>query len=629
MAIAFWGYGQAISAMFFQKIGLNWGQKSLLGFALFIALSGYVELFKIGSEVLFWIYILLGSLLALFALQKLISKLSINFKLKGLQIFALATLAIITALFLTNLIFLPFNPGDDYTSYLVFPIRVLVEGFQGGDPFNQRGIEQGFGGGGSINALFLSLIPLAHLHIAETGTGLLLLIGLAIAHVHNQNPRFWLVLGGIAVTLILSVFIQSTNIAPILSGCALGYGVLLLFTQSTRPSSTPCYQRVIVLGILLAALLLLKGNLFVPMVVFGGSFYIARLLQIQKWWVVKEFFISAFALIICLAPWLVSNVMYHGTPFYPLLGKGLSYSGGFGFVTLPETLNAIGEFIPLYCLLLVCGLLFISYCHDRSQKQLASIMIALVILSTALMSLTPAGMYRYSYVILATPSAFLLISFLAMPTKQFINPITWLGPLTAKRILIFLVVITSALMLNQTKRVGRNFFKDGLYSRYFNTPINLAANDFLSPNFEKEKQRYLKLQDSIPSGDTLLVQVPSPFMLDYSRNTIYIMDYPGNAGPRPGPPFNQSPEALAQYLRDNQIRYLAHAYAQWNQQKFDPYFIDSCLNAAGEWGRTLATRQLLVNEQMLELAKNYQVIFDDQENRVIDLNTPRTGLGPR
>ena len=144
----------------------------------------------------------------------------------------------------------------------------------------------------------------------------------------------------------------------------------------------------------------------------------------------------------------------------------------------------------------------------------------------------------------------------------------------------------------------------------------------MSPNFAKEKERYIALQTSVPSGEILRVQVPSPFMLDYSRNLIYVMDYPGNAGPRPGPPFNQSAEALAQYLRDNQIRYLAHAYAQWNLQKFDPYFIDSCLNAAGEWGRTLASRQLLVNEQMLEIARNYRVIFDDQQNRVLDLGAP-------
>ncbi len=622
VTLAFWGYGQAISAVFFQRIQLNWGQKSLLGFALFIALSGYIELLKLGSVGLFWGYILFGVLLGLFPLWKLLTQPSISFRLKASQIFSLAVLTLITLLYLANLTFLPFNHGDDYTSYLTFPIRVLVEGFQGGDPFNQRGIEQGFGGGGSINALFLSLIPLAHLHIAETGAGLLLLIGLAIAHVGSQNLRPWSVLGAIALVLVLGIFIQSTNIASILSGCALAYGILLLFTQSTESSSAPSYQRSIFLGILLAALLLLKGNLFVPMVVFGGSFYIARLLQIQKWWVIKEFFISALALVICLSPWLVSNVLYHGTAFYPLLGKGLSYSGGFGFVTLPKTLNAIGEFTPLYCLLLVCGLAFISYSRSQVQIRFVLLMIGLVILSTALMSLTPAGMYRYSYVILATPSAFLMLSALAMSNRQFEAPIRWLKPLTCKRIFIFIVIVTSVLMLNQTKRVGRNFFKEGLYSRYINTPINLAPNDFLSPDFAKEKDRYIALQNSIPSGEILLVQVPSPFMLDYSRNLIYVMDCPGNAGPRPGPPFNQNAEALAQYLRDNHIRYLAHAYSQWNQQKFDPYFIDSCLNAAGEWGRTLATRQLLVNEQMLELAKNYRVIFDDQQNRVIDLSAP-------
>lgn len=620
--LAFLGYGQAASLIFLKKIQLNWGQKALLGFALFISLSGYTELFKIGSQSLFWIYLGIGALLGVFALVQSLTQSSIKLKLTSVRSLALALLIIVTLLYLCNLLYLPFNPGDDYTSYIVFPMRILIEGFQGGDPFNQRGIEQGFGGGGAINALYLSFTPIGQLHIAETGTGLLLLMGLSLAHIYSQNRRFWNVFAGAAVALIVGIFVQSTNIAPILSGCALAYGILLLFMQSSQTPIASTYQRSIFLGILLAALLLLKGNLFVPMVVFGGSFYIARLLQIRRWWVVKEFLITTTTIIICLFSWLASNVLYHGTAFYPLLGKGLSYSGGFGFVTLPETINAIGEFIPLYYLLLVCGLTFISYSRSQSQIRFVLLMTTLVILSTALMSLTPAGMYRYSYVILATPSAFLLNSVLSIPNRQFQAPIHWLKPITCKRIFVLIAVITSVLMLNQTKRVGRNFFKEGLYSRYFNAPSQLASNDFLSPDFAKEKNRYIALQNSIPSGEILLVQVPSPFMLDFSRNLIYVMDYPGNAGPRPGPPFNQNAEALAQYLRGNHIRYLAHAYSQWNQQKFDPYFIESCLNAAGVWGRTLATRQLLVNEQMLALAKNYRVIFDDQQNRVIDLNAP-------
>lgn len=622
VAIAFLGYGQAASDIFLKNLPINWGQKALLGFALFISLAGYVELFKIGSKPLFWIYLVLGLALGLAALKKLrLNPLDI-LTLTYPQMVTLVLLFAITLLYLFNLLYLPFNPGDDYSSYLIFPMRILIEGFQGGDPFNQRGIEQGFGGGGSINALFLSVIFQGHLHIAETGTGLLLLIALSIAHIYSQNRLFWNIVGGVVVALILGIFIQSTNITPILSGCALAYGILFLYVQASQDSACASYQRSALLGVLLAALLLLKGNLFVPMVVFGGSFYIARFIQIQKWFVVRESAFTLLVLMICLLPWLASNMLYHETAFYPLLGKGLSYSGGFGLVTLAETINAIGEFIPLYSLLIVCGITFISYSHSQPEKIFALLVITLVILSTAMMSLTPAGMYRYSYVILATPSAFFVNNFLSIPNKKFRLQLAYLNPSICKRILIFLIIVTGILMLNQTKRVGRNLLKEGLYSRYLKSPNHLADSDFLSPNFEKERGRYTQLQNTVPAGEVLLVQVPHPYMLDYSRNTLFVMDYPGNAGPKPGPPFNQSSEALAQYLRDNHIRYFAHAYNQWNQQKFDPYFINSCLNAAGEWGRTLATRQLLVNEQMLELAKRYRVIFDDQQNRIIDLNVP-------
>ncbi len=77
---------------------------------------------------------------------------------------------------------------------------------------------------------------------------------------------------------------------------------------------------------------------------------------------------------------------------------------------------------------------------------------------------------------------------------------------------------------------------------------------------EQEAQSYLEMQSSIPHTALLLARLEKPFLLDFSRNPIFIVDSPGHASLPPGMPLFKGSEALAKYLTNQGIRYVAYSY---------------------------------------------------------------------
>jgi hypothetical protein len=633
MLMSFYGTGILAHSFFLSKAAQTFGQSCLLGFTLFLSYSSYLEMLRWGSPQAFFVFIGVGVVGLISHRTKCVedfNQLKALFRFSHLQksrftfLYPIVLLVLIIYCFLyfLNLIFLPFNFGDDYQSYAVFPVRILVEGFQGGDPFNLRGIEHGLGAGNSLNAFFLSGAHLPHLHLSEAGIGFLLLLVLILGHLSQHHKQGWVALAGFAIVCIFAIFPQQTNVTPILSGCAVALGILLLgYTSFASPS----VRISICLGIYLGTLASLKGNLLIPACVFGAVIVLARWWQIRQIWVFQDALITLSSAMVFLIPWMVASFYSHGTLFYPILGKGFSNSDGFGIVSLAEYQNAVGEFLPLYGLMLSIWLLVYVHSADRRLRVFTSVLVFCVIGSTLLIAITPAGMFRYNFVILATPSAFLLTLYLGqatlnMPKRALVSTALWL------RALLIIAVLASGIMMTlETKRLGRHFFNDGLYKRLLtvNSQV-LEDKDFRSPNFPLEQERHQKLQNAVPAGEILLTQVNAPLLLNFKRNPILIMDYPGSVGPKPGFPFNADAEVIAQYLRDQNIRYLAHSYKDWESHRFDPYFINYCLNASGQWGRTMATRQLHVNEKMLELAYRYESHFDNGKDRIIDLAQPLT-----
>lgn len=623
--VSLYGYGTIMTHFAFPKWVSYPGLCTLLGLLLFLALSGYLELFHLGSPQVFHWLISAGCCLAIvtvFVNQTQRNKMGL-FLSEMMSLGYQKIAAIIFAVFFVmayciNMLFHDFNRGDDYSSYLLFPMRILAEGFSGGDAFNLRGTEHGLGGGDYINALILSISNLASLHLAEAGLGLIVLGLLCVDRIRMSSHRFWPSYCGFIVACIGAIFAQYTNVTPILSGCAMGLGMLIIGQQ------IPLYfspKIAVLIGALCGALIALKGNLLPPALMFLGVIFLARIIERRRVWVFAEIMIALLACFLFLLPWMLSSRETHGTLFYPLLGKGFTYSGGFALVPQELFWGAVREFIPLYSLTFVGLLVFWIRSNDLNGIRFAFILFGSMVLGTVILALTPAGMYRYCYVILATPCIYFLIQNLCILNSTISKKLFGLSTRHARYLIYLIIFVTSVLMIHQTKRVGNHLFRDAFYSRYVNlNPASLSDIDMLSPQLQANAKRYFNFQQLVPAGERLIAQVEAPFLFDYRRNQIWVMDYPGSAGPEPLP-HQGTAEDLALYLRKHNIRYIAHSYQAWLKRKESEYFIKYELNPSYDWNKGMVQRELRVNDQMLSLSQMYQVIYDDGRDRVIDLCT--------
>jgi hypothetical protein len=367
------------------------------------------------------------------------------------------------------------------------------------------------------------------------------------------------------------------------------------------------------MGLLAAALTLLKGTLLVPAIVFCAAHYFARLFSLKKLWIAKEITLSAITYLLLLAPWAYSNYIYFDTLFYPILGVGLVSSGGFGIFSIELWLDNLYQYHPLY--LLTIATWFLLSCYETSaNKNYKNFLLLFYFLSTLLLSVTPGGGFRYNFILLSVPSLFFLIEYLSIPIKTFRTPFSWLSGSVAKKILITIACVTLLMMANQVKRVGKHFFEKGVYSRLLATTQSLADADPLSDNFPDQRIKYEGLQKIIPEHSNVIVAVNEPYLFDFSRNRFYVADVAGTTGFRPGVPFESSVEDLRQYLLSNNIRYVIHTYKGWSEIT-DFYEMHSKI----EWVRNQVIRYFAVNKQLLGLADLLQPILDNGSERVFDL----------
>jgi hypothetical protein len=138
------------------------------------------------------------------------------------------------------------------------------------------------------------------------------------------------------------------------------------------------------------------------------------------------------------------------------------------------------------------------------------------------------------------------------------------------------------------------------------------------------------MQAAVPPGALLLVRLHRPYLLDYRRNPIWVLDFPGAASPPPGLPFREGGESLARYLGAQGVRYVAFTYRTgvfYSPDKHTP----SNMGFPVPWLRPYNEFAFAVTADLTELGQTRQRLFDDGSVFVIDLASPssRASTGPR
>lgn len=119
---------------------------------------------------------------------------------------------------------------------------------------------------------------------------------------------------------------------------------------------------------------------------------------------------------------------------------------------------------------------------------------------------------------------------------------------------LLIVILVAGILIGNTWRESRKQYMNHI--RNFNFALSNAA--LVSDN---EVNKYMRMQQSIPQGETVFTKLSKPFLLDFSRNRILVIaDSPGEVSPPPGMPVFKGYEVLADYLTSKSLRYVAYSY---------------------------------------------------------------------
>ncbi len=118
--VSFYGYGSIVIRFAFRQWTPYVGLATLLGLLLFLGVSGYIELFHLGSFQAFRGFVILGICLALLSLlsiqaqrNQIILFLSKTVSLGYKKAVAIALAFLLILAYCLNMLFHDFNSGDD------------------------------------------------------------------------------------------------------------------------------------------------------------------------------------------------------------------------------------------------------------------------------------------------------------------------------------------------------------------------------------------------------------------------------------------------------------------------------------------------------------------------------------
>ena len=148
----------------------------------------------------------------------------------------------------------------------------------------------------------------------------------------------------------------------------------------------------------------------------------------------------------------------------------------------------------------------------------------------------------------------------------------------------------------------------------------MGHKDLLNLNTLK---MYEEISKRLPRNSKTLIHIDYPFLLDHSNKNLFTSEYIGGSGPPPKFPYNQGPDALADYLLSNSIRCILYSYKSGaNLARFS-----NQLDKINDYNLSYMKVNILPLKHVLSyqadvmlLSHRKKVLFDDGHNILIDLS---------
>ncbi len=619
LLLSFTGWGLLVHRLLVPASRFDWASHAASGVAALVALGGLLNLLHAVSPAALWLLLGLGAVLGALELARRSRSARPFQNLRGAPFAAQAVFLVgfvlAAVLYVSSSSTSQFNPHDDLQGYFVFPTRLLQTGSLGDDPFSQRRLATGLGGKSFLDTLVLLALPYEALHLLDRGVGLLVWLGLLLAFCRQRASWTGSLL---ALGLILLTPSAMVNTTAAVWGAVLFTALFLLLDHHQALRAGRPYGYAVLAGLLSAALCSLKYNLIpAGVILLAGCIALSARRSPSPAAVLARGAVAALVLVAILLPWMLSLRSSSGTFLFPLLGKGFhgtAYDSGYlapsADLASPRRLfsDTLQFFAaPPILSLILLGAALLRFRRAPASAPLASLLLA-SLAAALLVHYSVGGFHTWRYVFPFVHAAIVLSVAELWRDPSGENP-----PGHQRLPVAALVSIACGAFLvgdgwSQTRAVYKNALLD----------IRRALGDAPAA-FSAQPRQYAAALEAVPPGQTILARLDRPYLLDFRRHAIYVADYPGGASPPPGMPFFQGPERLAEYLLEQQVRFVAYSY------RSEASFGESekpRLTSYYPIVRTEAAHTFDFQSNLARLGSSRKRIYDDGEVFVLDLSQP-------
>lgn len=455
------------------------------------------------------------------------------------------------------------NRDDDFHGYLVFPLKMLEAGGLTGDPFNMTQAAT-LGGQAFLQSLLLTKLPVVELGVLDPLLCSVIVAGLLAAYQRTHGAGAWTTAVTTALAFCLPL-VPPTNASAGATLTLLFLGLHVTLASADAPGRSGL--RIVTPALVTAGLIALKVTalLFVlPLfaIHYGLRLYEARSSRGAVRALVAEAAWLMLAIVLLLAPWVAST----GWPSNDLLQTAMSGRDGvvsplrlFPFSRL-EDLMAPELFLPVLVLSAAAWLLNRAPQEDRR----AIMTLTAAVLIGALATLwTAAGMTRYASHFTVVPTMLLAAEVFRAASRSVSAASERRRRRTARDPVMAgtsrgprLAVLCIALALGSGAWVVARVERSHMSPLAFLSAHLASAHDDALSGFREYAAAIRQAQSAVPPGQVAAVRVVEPFLLDFARNPISVIDY--YVGRSPAAVSATPDEQLAERLLSKHIRYLLY-----------------------------------------------------------------------
>jgi hypothetical protein len=518
-----------------------------------------------------------------------------------------------------------FRIDDDGSGYLVFPQKMLEMHHFAADPFSDRRVISSLGGSYLLQAFVLAATSLANIGMADRTFGLILIFFALL----DLGIAFGLSPSKIAAMELIAFFVpqETFNLTFTILPIALFLAMIWTIFITPEQDDNQRWRSALLLGAIGGAILSLKST-FLPYI---GA--VALIPYLVLFWRKNRSnalllpILAGIATVGTVIAWMVAMKHNSGTYLFPILGHGFDYSSYGVFPNLPRfsSFHAFEKaFLQGGALLALATAEYFAGIEDKRARLSFSILLAAAFAITAF-NFESGGdfIWRYNF-----PQFFtaILVFYLAQAAVHS-------GSNSARRkraayVLAF-VCLLGCIFYYDLEGGGFKPFREmraEIAQLRQSLQAGLSGRHLVSPDIASE---FRAAEAVLPVGATALDVTNNSFLLtNRNHRTILLDDWPGAAGPPPGWPLNQGPEAVRRYLEYNSVRYVVfgYNYADWTSMKACQFLPQ--VGHFSELDVGLELLSLVALHQFDQIRALHRPIYDDGKIAVIDLQSTASSSHP-